>query len=66
MSCFLFYLLCFFFYKIGEQEGGTGSIQGVGVGSWHQWRGGGEERGRRMNIMQRIHTQVCKCKNDTH
>jgi hypothetical protein len=25
MSCFSFYLLCFFFYKIGEQEGGTGS-----------------------------------------
>jgi hypothetical protein len=21
------YLLCFFFYKIGEQEGGTGSAQ---------------------------------------
>jgi hypothetical protein len=28
------YLLCFFFYKIGEQEGGTGSAWGwrVGVG----------------------------------
>jgi hypothetical protein len=23
--CFSFYQLCFFFYKIGEQEGGTGS-----------------------------------------
>jgi hypothetical protein len=27
---FLLYLLCFFFYKIGEQEAGTGSAQGVG------------------------------------
>jgi hypothetical protein len=25
MSCFPFYLLCFFLYKIREQEGGTGS-----------------------------------------
>jgi hypothetical protein len=24
-SCFSFYLLCFFFYKIREQEGGTSS-----------------------------------------
>jgi hypothetical protein len=33
--CFSFYLLCFFFYKIGEQDGGTGSAQGgevVGTG----------------------------------
>jgi hypothetical protein len=28
MSCFPFYLLCFFFYKIGEQEGRTGSAGG--------------------------------------
>jgi hypothetical protein len=29
MSCFfLFYLLSFFFYKIGEQEGGTSPAQG--------------------------------------
>jgi hypothetical protein len=26
-SCFSFYLICFFFNKIGEQEGGTGSAQ---------------------------------------
>jgi hypothetical protein len=25
VSCFSFYLLCFFFYKSGEQEGGTDS-----------------------------------------
>jgi hypothetical protein len=30
MSCFPFYLLCFFFYKIGEQEGRSGSAEGVG------------------------------------
>jgi hypothetical protein len=29
-SCFPFYLLCFFFYKIREQEGRTGSAWGVG------------------------------------
>jgi hypothetical protein len=31
---FLFYLLCFFFYKIGEQEDRTGSacLGGVGTG----------------------------------
>jgi hypothetical protein len=32
MPSFSYYLLCFFFYKIGEQEGGTGSA----------WRGGGQ------------------------
>jgi hypothetical protein len=31
--CFSYHLLCFFFYKIGEQEGGTGSAWGWG---WHQ------------------------------
>jgi hypothetical protein len=35
--CFSYYLLCFFFYKIEEQEGRTGSAwspgcQGVGKG----------------------------------
>jgi hypothetical protein len=25
--CFSYYLLCFFFYKIGKQEGGIGSAQ---------------------------------------
>jgi hypothetical protein len=41
--CFSYYLLCFFLYKIREQEGGTGSAQVrkaelalVGVGRW-QW-----------------------------
>jgi hypothetical protein len=32
MSCFSFYLLCFFLYKIREQEGGTGSTWGGGLG----------------------------------
>jgi hypothetical protein len=42
--CFSFYLLRFFFYKIGEQEGRTGS---AGEGEcWHQWEGeGGREKG---------------------
>jgi hypothetical protein len=32
MPCFSFYLLCFSFYKIGEQEGRTGSSQRWGGG----------------------------------
>jgi hypothetical protein len=32
-SCFSFYLLSFFFYKIGEQEGGTGSVVGERFGT---------------------------------
>jgi hypothetical protein len=46
MSCFPFNLLSFAFYKVGEQEGGTGpGWQGRG---WHQWEGGSDgERGRR-------------------
>jgi hypothetical protein len=28
--CFSYYLLCFFFKKIGEQEGGAGSARKVG------------------------------------
>jgi hypothetical protein len=56
VSCFSFYLLCFFFYKIGEQEGRTGS----------SWRGEGlPPRGRRKNIEQMVYTHVCKCKKDT-
>jgi hypothetical protein len=33
-SCFSSYLLCFFFYKIEEQEGSTGSALEGDV--WHQ------------------------------
>jgi hypothetical protein len=30
---------------------------------WHWWEGrGGEERGRRMNMVQIMYTHVCKCK----
>jgi hypothetical protein len=32
-TLFLFLSFVFFFYKIGEQEGRTGS----GWGSWYQW-----------------------------
>jgi hypothetical protein len=57
----MFFFLSFFFYKIGEQDR-TGP---AGEG-WHQWeRGGGRERGRRMNMVQIMCTHVCKCKNDT-
>jgi hypothetical protein len=34
--CFSYYLLCFFFHKMAEQEGRTGSAQG---GVWQWWEG---------------------------
>jgi hypothetical protein len=34
MSHFSYYLLCFFFNKTGEQEGGTGSAWRWRVGVW--------------------------------
>jgi hypothetical protein len=37
MSCFTFYLLCFFFYKVREQEGGTDSM------GWRWYWGNREE-----------------------
>jgi hypothetical protein len=60
--CFSFPFLYFFFYKIGEQEGRTGSAR------WEVDTGGGgrwQERGRRMNTVQILCTHICKCKNDT-
>jgi hypothetical protein len=42
-------LCVFFFNKIGEQEGGTGS-------AWRQWRVGG--------LAKTMYTCVNKCKND--
>jgi hypothetical protein len=33
---FSFYILSFFFYKIGEQESRTGSVQGEVREGWHQ------------------------------
>jgi hypothetical protein len=50
MLCFSYYLLCFFFNKIREHEGGTGSAQ----------RRGGEG-----NVAQIMYTHVSKCKCDT-
>jgi hypothetical protein len=53
-TCFSFYLLCFFFHKIGEQAGGTGSRVVLAlVGG-----GGGGERGRKMNIVQIVYTHM--------
>jgi hypothetical protein len=39
-TCFS-YLLYFFFYKIGEQEGGTDVTQRQGRIGWYQGEGGG-------------------------
>jgi hypothetical protein len=61
------YLLCFFFYKIRKQEGGTGSVQrweGMG-GLLTPGVGGNRERGRRIIMVQIMYTYACKCKNDT-
>jgi hypothetical protein len=66
LPCFSYYLLCIFFYKIREQEGGTGSAHGRGKECWHWGEGGGGgERGRKMNRVQMMYSHVCKCKNDT-
>jgi hypothetical protein len=48
MLCFSYYLLCFLFNKIGEQEGRTGFAQKQG--------GVGE-------VAQTMYTHVNKCKN---
>jgi hypothetical protein len=44
MSCFSFYLLCLFFYKIGEQEGGAVSAvgeRGLAPVGGRRWQGKG-------------------------
>jgi hypothetical protein len=48
MLCLSYYLLCFLFNKIREQEGGTGSAQ--------------KQVGER-KVVQIMYTHVSKCKN---
>jgi hypothetical protein len=61
MPYFSNYVL-FFFYKIREEEGATGSGGGVGTG----WRGEVVgKRGWRVNMVQIMYTHVCKYKIDT-
>jgi hypothetical protein len=57
-SCFSFYRLSFFFFKIGEQEGGTG----FGGGTAGRGKVAGKV-GRRINTVQKMGTHVYKCKN---
>jgi hypothetical protein len=54
------FLFTFFFYIFREQEGRT-DVGGVGTS------GGGVagKWGRRVNMMQKMCTHVCKCKNNT-
>jgi hypothetical protein len=53
----------FSFTKIREQEGRTGPAWGSG--SWYQWEGrGGGERVRKVNMVQKMCTYVCKCKKN--
>jgi hypothetical protein len=49
MSCFSFYLFSFFFYKIGEQEGGISPTQEGGLAQWEEVLGKG---GWRVNMVQ--------------
>jgi hypothetical protein len=51
---FLFLSLVLFLLKIGEQEGRTSSA----------WEGGTSGR-EELNMVQKVCTHVCKCKNDT-
>jgi hypothetical protein len=62
--CFLNKQKChfIFFYTIGEQEGRTGPVEGVGTS------GRGDEVGKghgRVNMVQILCTHVCKWKNET-
>jgi hypothetical protein len=53
----------FFFYKIREQEGGSGRVSGGR--RWYQLEdGGGGERCRRVNVLQILCTHVCKWKSE--
>jgi hypothetical protein len=54
--------LFYFFYKTGEQESETDPAWGFGSS------GRGEDVGkgcRRVNMVQTLCTQVCKCENET-
>jgi hypothetical protein len=52
MLCLSYYLLCFLFNEIGEQEGRTGS-------AW-KWERGADRVG---DVAQTMCTHVSKCKN---
>jgi hypothetical protein len=54
--CFSYYLLFFFFYKIIEQKGRTGSVQ-----RWREGAGGKQGAGE---VAQIMYTHVSKCKNN--
>jgi hypothetical protein len=56
-----FFLFSFFFDKIREQEDGTGPA-GVRECWYQRESGSGGERGRRMNMVHKMCTHVCKCK----
>jgi hypothetical protein len=66
-SCFSFYLLWFFFYKIREPgRWNRFCLERVGGRSAGTCgREEGLERGRRINMEQMMYTHVCKYKNDT-
>jgi hypothetical protein len=72
MSCFLFYLLffCLQNLRIGGQNrfctGGWGVVRIGVVRVLAPVSGGDGERGKRMNMVQIMCTNVCKCKNDTY
>jgi hypothetical protein len=57
-------VIFFSFYKIGEQEGGTGPMGKGRVDTSGREKMAGKG-GRRVNMMQKMCTHVGKCKNDT-
>jgi hypothetical protein len=67
MPCFSYYILCFFFYKkkTGRQNRFCPGSREVGKGLVPRRRGDGGKKGRRMNMVQIMYTQVSKCSSDT-
>jgi hypothetical protein len=60
MSCFSSYLFSAK-WRIGGQNRSCPGGEG-----WHHWEGGGGGKGgRRMNMVQKMCTHICKCKNGT-
>jgi hypothetical protein len=67
LPCFSYYFYVFASIKL-ENRRTEQVLPSGGWGCWHWWegeRGGDRERGRRVNMVQRVYTHVCKYKNDT-
>jgi hypothetical protein len=63
---------CFIFYGFSSIKSENRRVEQVLLGGEGRRvigkggrEGGGSERGRRMNMVQTVYAQVCKCQNDT-